>query len=200
MINNLQNTNFQAKIIPSKKLYNAKALGDLIEQGKYVDSPWTLKESRFSPDECFTEGAITCTTGFLKAKGGKEFYMFHLDPHCGENLIWGQISRGLAEVQERLKADGKKVLEGFLLGASSSDEHSMEQAKNLIKFFKQTGVNFSALLGQKDQPLANLHYSLPKNEATITFDHCNELRKERDLNKSFSEVIIGDDEFEFQRE
>lgn len=197
MFNNLQNTNFGIKIIVSDLAYEKKPFSKLIEENKYINSPLTMQGAKFLGDEGFTDGAIICTAGFLKAKDGDEFFMFHLNPDNSENS-WEKIKTGFLNAEKRLSCCGAKGLEGFLIGADSSDKYGMGKADYIIDFFQKTRVKFSALIGQIYMPWANLHYSLPKNEATVTFHNCESVKNIKGLKRFFSKVIEGNNDiFEF---
>lgn len=199
MLNSLQTINFRSNIIVSSSEFSAKPLTRLINKKKCISYPCTIQTAGFFDDEAFTPGAITCTSGFLKARGGKKFFMFHLNPENSSNS-WTEIEKGFLNAKQELIGKGAEILEGFLLGAYSSQDFSMALAKNLIDFFrgKEMNVRFSALLGQKNMPFAHLHYLLPKNEAVVYFKDCDKAKKIEDLGNYFSETIFGDDTFEFR--
>lgn len=191
MISNSQNTNFGTKIVVSREAYDRKPLWFLRKFGKSVEFPWTMKESKFLKRQGFTSGAVTCTSGILKVKDGDEFYIFHINPDRKENS-WSVVKNELVKAQERLKQGNKDVvLEGFLIGANPQFLKSIEYAQDMMRFFKETGVHFSALLGQKT-PYADLHYSQPKDTVTIAFPYCREVKDFSGLEKTFSHVVIDD--------
>lgn len=182
-------------IVVSRRAFDAKPILELEKLGKTVCSPWTPSQTIYSKDEAVLEGAVVCTTGILKAKGGDEAAVFHFDPEA--NTL-DEIQRHLKEVQERLKTTGSEKLEGFLFGASDFIKSSRVQAKGIMKHFEKTKVDFAALLMQKNHPWANLHFSLPKNEATVTFWKCQNLKYPKELKGAFKEVVSGTHNFEIR--
>lgn len=102
--------------------------------------------------------------------------MFHLHPDHEAN-IWSRVKAHLTQVQERLRnGNPNTALEGFLIGAKPTKSvnwpnitpsRTSWQARNLFNFFKDSGVDFTALLIQKEETKSHLHYSLPNNEVTL---------------------------------
>lgn len=194
MLNNLQNTNFKSKIIVSKNCFNSKPLLELKQQGKYVGFPWTMEQAKFFNEEGYTDNVGVCTAGILKQKGGDKFFLFHLIPSCD----WEEVEKGLKGVCEAFKKTGKDI-ESFLIGGWIYKDMGMEEGINIVNLFQNLGVKTTALFGQKNFGGSALHYSLPKDEATIIFNDCNTVTDVNELKKPFSKIILGDcDSFEFE--
>lgn len=220
MINTSQNTNFKSRIVVSSSAYQAKPLRELEKSGKLFGFPsFSLDEVKFLLNEGFTAEMRTCSAGTMKAKDGNEFFGFHFDAHDPEYPwkksynAWHHLEKGLLDAQERIRGGVKNTqLRGFLFGAYSAHDfenrdESMEQAQNLVRFFQDTGVKFSALLGQRskkygagrEETVSHFHYSLPKDEYTVSFNKCSDVKTIEDLRKSFEIVILDEgDTFEFR--
>lgn len=196
MLNNLQNTNFGMKIIVTSEYNLFNKIWGLESQGKYVGSPWKMKDANFFNDEALTDGIGPCTAGFLKVKDGDRFFMFHLIP----TNPWKEVEDKIVAVYDELKK-GKDTMEGFLIGAVdyiNNYGNSILQANNLSNLYKNLGIKFTALLGRYGCNSEILHYSLPENKISITLNKKHIPESVEELKSSFSKIIRGDgDGFEF---
>lgn len=167
----------------------------------FVGYPYSLQESKFIQTEGYTERMLQCTAGLLKARGGDEAYIFHLHPDNIHNN-WQAVKDELTGVQERLKKQNPNtILEGFLVGAKARKDvewpnppnsKTRQQANNLLKFFQQTGVEFSAFLIQAKDIVSCFHYSLLEDEITLYVNSLELCKKPiKTLNGLYSKRLIG---------
>lgn len=179
---NIQNTNFKSRIVVSSWAYREKPLYNLESMGKYVCGRWHINDAK-TLNEGFSDGAGPCTIGFLKAKGMKKGYLFHLDPTHLFSLdsddfgkLFEPIQKTITGVVENLRKQSgaeKPEVEGILTGGCLKFEDSILQYKKLMELFDNLKVGYSALLGQKRFTAGtNMHASVPKDEYTLELSDC----------------------------
>lgn len=188
------------KITISKKAYDDKPVEKLIKMGKFVGSPWTLNEAKSTQDELVTTDIHQCAAVIL-AKAGEKAHVLHLHPDHKVNA-WDKVKEHLIQIQESLRGKDSNIkLEGLLFGGmlkrnvgwpNVTPSRTSWQARQLCNFFRDTNVDFSAFLLQKEETISHLHYSFPNHEATIWIEGPKMFqRKLTQLQEIFSRIKIS---------
>ena len=150
---------FGSLIQISQKAYHSAPLSRLYKSGKYIDSPWSIFDSKYFT-EGYTDDASYCTVGIIKNADGDGF-MFHLKPNQDINLVYNNLDIATKNLQRP-----RQNLTGLLVGGNASYKPSVRLYGMLQEIFKLLKVDYSALLGQKQAspkfpkiPTSNLYYN-----------------------------------------
>ncbi len=150
---------FGSLIQISQRAYNAAPLRRLYRSGKYIDSPWSIFDSKYFK-EGYTDDASFCSAGVIKNSDGDGF-MFHLKPNQDLNLVYENLEIATENLQRP-----RQKLTGLLVGGNVDYKPSVRLYEMLQEIFKQLKIDYSALLGQKQAspkfpkiPTSNLYYN-----------------------------------------
>ena len=190
------NPSFGANILVTEAPNFKKLPLKLLKESKqYIGAPWTVKDAVKFLDEGFTDGAIVCTSMFLKNQ--QNGCLLHLQPQNINNTNEA-VAKTLIGAISKLREAGQEVT-AFLTGGCSFYFPS-EDFYGLIKdVLKQEKVPFSAVWGAKSSPLTDLFASIPRQELIVNHNLNNKVVKSRqDIEKLYTDVFVHKgDEFIF---
>lgn len=182
----MDSISFQSTIRPiSKPQFNKIVMS--YGTNKYVDYPWTIKESVFS-DRAYTKHVFDCTVCGIT--DGAKVLLMHLCPTNKENRSFQRIS---SYIKKHFDIKNPQ-LQGFLLGSKPNlfDEKS-EQVFNIFeKFFEEHKIPYSKLKGGSH--INDVAYSLDTDEWLVSHDFAGNdgVKKVLQTPKKFFDKFFGE--------
>lgn len=192
------------RIVNSGSEFGKLPLQELLESGKYIGYPWTVKSSKIL-DEGFTDDASCCPSAYLQNK--KMGLFLHLQPGNEENSE-EKIAKTFTDAFQSLKAQNNKI--GlWLFGGDSTIKESCELHDFIIRLAKDLKLPITSVWGHKRHLWTDAFVSAKEQKCVLNtnMDSLDEnyqkavnknyqfksrkIQNISDLKKTYEEVILA---------
>ena len=138
-------------------------------KSKFVDYPWTIKESVLRND-AYTKGVIDCTV--CGVTDGQAVFLNHICPTMEDNIYYGKICEFL---KSKISTMDKRYLQGFLLGSVGDEKRLSRQLFEVFRGFLNE-LNIPTSVFRHGLTPIDVAYSSKTDEWVVASEMVKQLR------------------------